>query len=231
MKPSRVLLAAFPLLLLAAPARGEVIEYTDRLVQLVGGVNTGSVSKVVREILKMDSESHDPIWLQIDSYGGSVDAGFILIDTIRSIESPVYGVVTSKAYSMGAIIAVFCKKRYIYPHATMMFHEASYGALGEDPSIRSRMEFNQKYLDRLHHEIAKIMGMPHDKYRSRIRDAWWVLAPEAKQNNMVDAVVTGIKYRPLHAETVEIKRTRTLKSQKLVRPGANGPQTRLDVRP
>ncbi|HIN84933.1 MAG TPA: hypothetical protein EYN06_00530, partial [Myxococcales bacterium] len=133
--------------------------------------------------------------------------------------------VVSKAYSMAAIIAIYCDKRYIFRHATMMFHEASYGALGEDPSIRSRMEFNSRYLDRLHTEIAKILKMPTKKYRSRIRDAWWVLAEEAVRANFADAVVTRISYHKINKETVEIKRSVVKKQRRMVKPtgeGANG---------
>ncbi len=212
------------ILLLAPAAQAETIELTDRMVHLRGAINGSSVNKAVKRFLELDSEAHDPIWLMIDSFGGSVDAGFILIDLIKTIKSPTYCVITSKAYSMGAIIAVFCKKRYIYRHATMMFHEASYGALGEDPSIRSRIEFNVKYLDRIHEEIANTIGMAPDKYRDKIRDAWWVLAQEAVDAKFVDAVVTEVRYRKLSTETTEVKRTRTIKTKRVMRPDEKGPQ-------
>ena len=219
-----VSLAAVAIACLAAsPARADKIELTDRMVTLYGAVTNQSVEKAVTRMLELDAESSDPIWLMIDSFGGSVDAGFVLIDTVRGLKSPVYGVVTSKAYSMGAIIAVFCKKRYIYPHATMMFHEASYGALGEDPSIRSRIDFNTKYLDQIHMEIAKIIKMPLGDYRAKIRDAWWVLAQEAVDARMMDAVATEVSYRKIDSEVTEIKKTTTIKQQRSVRPDAKGP--------
>jgi len=199
-------------------ANAEHIQLTNRIATLYGGVSAKSIEKVIKKVLELDAESHDPIWLLIDSYGGSVDAGFILIDLIKTIKSPVYAVMTGKAYSMGAIITVFAKKRYIYEHATMMLHEASYGALGEDPSIRSRIEFNMRYLDRIHDEIAKVMGMSSDQYRRKIRDAWWVLAEDAVKHKMVDAVVTKVTYSELSSETVEIKRTRVLKQKRVSRP-------------
>lgn len=207
----------------AQTADAEVIELTDRMVTLSGTINSASVNKAVKEILAFEDQSNDPIWLMIDSFGGAVDAGFILIDLIRNIKSPVHSVVTSKAYSMGAIIAVFCKRRYIYEHGTMMFHEASYGALGEDPSIRSRMEFNTKYLDRIHREIAAIIKMPLEEYRDKIRDAWWVIASEALEANMVDAIVTGVTYRALDMELIEIKRVTTIKTRRVMRRPPDSP--------
>jgi ATP-dependent protease ClpP protease subunit len=212
------LIAAAVILLQTAAVRAEHIVLNDRMVTLEGAISTKAVGKAVKAILQFDAESHEPIWLQINSFGGSVEAGFVFIDTIKNIKSPIYSVVTSKAYSMAAIIAIYCDKRYIYPHATMMFHEASYGALGEDPTIRSRMQFNSRYLDRLHAEIAGILKMPLKKYRSRIRDAWWAMADEAVRANFADAVVTRISYKKINKETVEIKRSVIKKQQRMVRP-------------
>lgn len=201
----RVLLVLTFILALVPDARA--LELTSRGVNVQGKIDAKMIRGVVKKLLELDSVSHEPIFLHIDSGGGSVEAGFILIDAIAALESPVYALVESKAYSMAAIITVFCDKRYILPHATLMFHEVSYGTLGEDPSIRSRIEFNTKYIDRLHHEIARRIGMSHDVYRARIRDGWWLLADEAKEAGVVDEVVTELSYRPVFVEKTEIKKT------------------------
>jgi len=200
-------------------ADAETIHLTDRMVHVSGGINGKMIAKATKKLLEFDSMSDEPIWLMIDSFGGAVDAGFILIDTIKGMRSPVHAVVFSKPYSMGAIITAFCAKRYIYPHATMMFHEASYGAMGEDPTIRSRIEFSARYLDRMHLELAKILRLSPKVYRNKIRDAWWVLADEAVKAHMVDHIVTGVTYKKLPMTTTEVKRTRSLKKKRTYRQG------------
>jgi ATP-dependent Clp protease protease subunit len=228
MKIAKLVIMAGVMLCLAIPAHAEDIKLTDRMVHLSGGISSKLINKATTKLLELEGESHDPIWLMIDSYGGSVDAGYILIDTIEGMQSPVHAVVVSKAYSMAAIITAYCTKRYIYPHATMMFHEASYGAIGEAPSIRSRVEFNERYLDRIHRELAKILKLPTKKYRERIRDAWWVLAQEAVNAHMVDAIVTSVSYRKLPTSTTEIKRTTTVKQKRSYRIGEGPGATPID---
>ncbi len=218
-KTLRLCIAAAFILCAVQTASAETIHLTDRMVHVSGGINGKMIAKATKKLLEFDSESDEVIWLMIDSFGGAVDAGFILIDTIKGMRSPVHAVVLSKAYSMGAIITAFCAKRYIYPHATMMFHEASYGAMGEDPTIRSRIEFNTRYLDRMHVELAKILRLSHKAYREKIRDAWWVLADEAVAAHMVDHIVTGVTYKKLPVTTKEIKRTRTTKEKRTYRRG------------
>jgi len=180
---------------------------TNRSVDLIGKVETATIRKVVQQILELDSASHDPIFLRIDSTGGSVEAGLVLVDVMASIKSPVYAVVESNAYSMAAIIALFCTKRFILPHGTVMFHEVSWGTMGEDPTIRTKVEFNARYIDNLHAEIAQRIGMPLRDYRARIRDGWWLLAEESVQAGVMDAVVRDLTFTKVVVEKTEIKRS------------------------
>jgi ATP-dependent Clp protease protease subunit len=215
-KTARCALSLLALLLLAGPAGA--LELTNRSVDLIGKVDTKEVREAVKQILELDDISSDPIFLRIDSPGGSVEAGFVLVDTILAVDSPVYAVIESKAYSMAAIIAIFCDRRYMLPHATMMFHEASYGTLGEDPSIRSKVEFNIRYLDRMHREIAQRIGMELHDYRQKIRDGWWMMADEALRAGVVDEVVDKLTYSKLFVEKTEIKTTVTKIQKRQVEP-------------
>jgi hypothetical protein len=79
--------------------------------------------------------------------------------------------------------------------------------MGEDPSIRSRHDFLTRYLDKMHVEIAANLKMDLKKYRDRIRDAWWLMADEAKTANVVEAVVTEMAYEETPLVKTEEKRT------------------------
>lgn len=188
---------------------GKTVVVTDRNVEINEGISMGSVKKAQAKLLEYDGQSDAPIWVILNSPGGSVDAGLILIDTMRAIRSPVYCVVESKAYSMAAIMLVFCDKRYGYPHSTYMLHEASYGTVGEDPSNRSKLDFLTRYLDRVHEEIAKRLKLELGVYRNKIRDAWWLLADEAEKIGLIDEIITDMTYYEFPVEKTEEKRTVT----------------------
>lgn len=191
-------------------ASGNPVFLSQRVVEIAGGISFDSMKKAQREVLELASQGDEPIWVRINSPGGSVDAGLILIDTMKAIKAPIHCIVESSAYSMGAIILTFCDKRYGLPHATFMLHEASYGTAGEDPHNRSKIEFLTRYLDRMHEEIARNLKMDVKKYRSRIRDTWWMLADEAKQIGLIEDVITHIVYQEIPIERTEEKRTVTL---------------------
>lgn len=191
-------------------AKHGAVTFTNRVAALNGGIGAPMIQKAQAHLLEFDEQSHEPIWLRINSGGGSVEAGLVLIDTMQGIKSPIHCVVESKAYSMAAIILAFCDRRYALPHGTIMMHEASYGTAGEDPSNRSRLDFLARYLDQLHVQIAKRLKMPVDGYRARIRDAWWLLADEAMKAGVIDEVIVDIEYLEYPIERTEEKTTITL---------------------
>lgn len=197
----------------------DTIVLTNRIVDISGSISSGMIRSAQKRLLELDQQSKNPIWLRINSPGGSVPAGLILIDTFKALQSPVYCLVESAAYSMAAITLVFCDKKYALPHATVMFHPASYGAMGEDPTIRSRVKFTERYLDALHHEIAKLLKIPHDKYREKIRDAWWLLADEALKAGVLDGVVKRIIYKEYPVEQTNLRKTYTVQeTTKMIPP-------------
>jgi len=221
---SRLALVALALLV-AEPAMsadpkqvtGNPIVISQRVVEIAGGIGFDTMKKAQKDVLEFASQGDDPIWIRINSPGGSVDAGLVLIDTMKAVKAPIHCIVESSAYSMAAIILTFCDKRYGMPHATFMLHEASYGTAGEDPQNRSKIDFLTRYLDRLHLEIAKNIGMDAKKYRARIRDAWWMLADEAKSIGLIQELVTNIVYEEVTIERTEEKKTVTVSDERDVR--------------
>lgn len=198
----------------AAPGRegqdkSDQVVISDRVIDLNDAISLGVVKQAQTKLLEYDAQGHDPIWIRINSPGGSVDAGLILIDTMKAVESPINCIVESKAYSMAAIILTYCDGRFGYPHATYMLHEASYGTVGDDPSNRSKLDFLTKYLDRVHVEIAKNIGMDPKLYRARIRDAWWLLNDEALKIGLIQKVITSMAQMEFPVEKTEVKVTVT----------------------
>jgi ATP-dependent Clp protease protease subunit len=189
---------------------GKPVVLSQRVVEIAGGISFDLMKKAQREVLEFASHGNEPIWLRINSPGGSVDAGLILVDTMKAVKAPIHCIVESAAYSMGAIILSYCDKRYGLPHATYMLHEASYGTAGEDPQNRSKLDFLTKYLDRMHEEIARNLKMDVKKYRARIRDAWWMLSDEAKSIGLIEEIITNIVYEEIPLEKTEEKKTVTI---------------------
>lgn len=76
----------------------------ERTIVLSGEVNNEMATKIVSELLCLDSTSHDDIYLYINSVGGNVTDGFAIYDTMNFIKSDVCTICIGEASSMGAIL-------------------------------------------------------------------------------------------------------------------------------
>lgn len=78
---------------------------------------------VTDSLWALDAISHDPIYLVIDSQGGSVSAGLNIIDMMKQVKSPVV-TIGRNCFSMAAIVlaAGTPGRRLVYPHSSVMLH-------------------------------------------------------------------------------------------------------------
>jgi hypothetical protein len=94
----------------------------ENSVSLRDVVHSGSVSKVIQELAKKETNDESVIYLVLDTPGGSVFAGIDLINYLKAYKKPVH-TITSFAASMGFQIAQGNQgKRLISPTGVLMSH-------------------------------------------------------------------------------------------------------------
>ena len=109
-------------------------------------------------------ECYKPIWLYINSPGGVVYDGMAIIDTIRSMKSPVFTVCCGMAMSMGAAILSCGDVRFITEHSTVMLHEVSGGQKGKVSNMKEDLEEAVRLNTILEELIAKNCGKSVEEY-------------------------------------------------------------------
>jgi len=99
-------------------------QLSKRRIFLSGTVTDEMASLFAIQVTELNDLSDEPIHVFLDSVGGSVDAGMVMYDIIRTSPAPVIMYCTGKAYSMGALLlAAGQHGRYLLPHARMMIHQ------------------------------------------------------------------------------------------------------------
>lgn len=94
--------------------------------------------------------SKDKVTIKINSGGGRIDVGHMIVQSIQSTEAYVTCVVVHASYSMASVIALSGHELVMAPHSLLMFHNYStgmggkggeliQGALASDEYIRSIM--------------------------------------------------------------------------------------------
>jgi ATP-dependent protease ClpP protease subunit len=81
-----------------------------------------------------------PIYLHINSCGGSILDAFATIDYICNSRVPVHSIIEGSAASAGTLISVVCEKRYIRPSAYMLIHQLSSTLWGKMCEIEDEVQ-------------------------------------------------------------------------------------------
>lgn len=95
--------------------------------------------------LELASEN-DTIKVYIDTIGGDLDGCIAICDGLLNTEADVIGIITNKAYSAGAFIALSCENLVVRPYARMMAHSYSGTYGGKDHEIELDYGFNKDYI-------------------------------------------------------------------------------------
>ena len=154
-----------------------------------------SISHLIRMWNIMDKdlapEDRKPIKILINSYGGSIPAGFTIIDAINLSKTPVYTINIGTAYSMGLAILVAGHKRYSYPSATFLFHEGSTDIGGQIDAgkFKNYSKFYEMLLEKLKTHFPANTKITEDLYKEKYRDDWWFFTDEAIKYGFCDTVV------------------------------------------
>lgn len=172
---------------LAAPNRNAATLYGD--------VDQDSANKVIAQIHEANAkDSAAPIYLYINSRGGDILAGGMIVDAMTASRRPIYTVAIGQAASMAAVIHSYGAQRYMAPHAVLMFHNASMGAQDELPHMIQRVTLIYRMWSGYEQHIADRAGMPIDEFRAHEAAQWWLTADDAVEAHMADAIGSSPRY-------------------------------------
>ena len=166
----------------------------ERILFLGSEVNDGIANSLVAQMLYLDSEdSSKPIYLYINSPGGSVTAGLAIYDTIQYVKSEVVTICVGLAASMGAfLLAAGTKgKRVALPHSRIMIHQPLGGTSrrqASDIEIEAREILRMKEM--LNRSLADMSGQSFEKIEKDTDRDYFLSAEEAREYGLIDRVIS-----------------------------------------
>jgi ATP-dependent Clp protease, protease subunit len=165
----------------------------ERILFLGSEVNDAVANALVAQMLYLDAEDNSkPIYLYINSPGGSVTAGLAIYDTMQYVKSDVVTICVGLAASMGAFLlgAGTKGKRLALPHSRIMIHQPLGGTSrrqASDIEIEAREILRIK--DMLNHAMSDMTGQPFEKIEKDTDRDYFLSAAEARDYGLIDRVI------------------------------------------
>ena len=165
----------------------------ERILSLTGPITQQTAiwfSKEMVDLLLKDSEK--PVKILLDSVGGSIDAGNMILDVITGSPVPISIYCLNQAYSMAAVIfSVATGGRYMLPNAKVMIHQPSIVDISGNATEVSQMSaFLQEDKVKLFTILAEHSDFTLEELEQKASNDLYLTANEAVSRKLADGIVT-----------------------------------------
>jgi ATP-dependent protease ClpP protease subunit len=130
-----------------------------------------------------------PIKLHINSFGGSVFAGFSTVDYILNSPVPVHSIIDGCAASAATIMSVVAEKRYMHRHSVMLIHQLSSGMWGKYEDMKDTMENCDMFMEMIRKIYNEHTDIPKKKLNEILKRDLWFDADTCLKYGLVDEVI------------------------------------------
>ncbi len=163
----------------------------SRVVRIYGPIDEPNSIQAVEQLLRLDNQSVAPIRLYLFSPGGSVHAGFAILDTVRHLRSPVYTIGFGLVASMASLLLAVGSRghRYLLPNTRVMIHPARGETAGQPAEIESGYQLFQSVSEDIERILAEATGKPRTTITAALAKAAYLSAEEAVSLGLADTVL------------------------------------------
>lgn len=163
----------------------------DRIMFLGGPIDDQSANLVVAQILLLESQNKEkPMYLYINSPGGSVTAAMAILDTMNHVNAEVATVCVGLAASAAAVILSSGTKgkRSALKNAEVMIHQPHGGVEGQVSDITIAAKRMHDVRERTNKILAKNTGKTLSKIATDVERDKYMTADEAKAYGIIDKI-------------------------------------------
>tara|TARA_Y100001970_G_C14153753_1_gene814254 strand:- start:116 stop:712 length:597 start_codon:yes stop_codon:yes gene_type:complete len=168
----------------------------ERIIFLGTPIDDYVSSLLIAQLLFLDAEdSSKDISLYINSPGGSVTAGFGILDTMNYIKSDIVTICMGQAASMAAILlsAGTKGKRMALENARVMIHQPLGGVSGQATDIEIHTKEILYLKEKLNKILSKNTGQTVKKIETDTNRDNFMSAENALKYGLIDKIVKNKK--------------------------------------
>jgi ATP-dependent Clp protease protease subunit len=180
------------------PPDSRSVESHDNVIMFYGEVNEENAKSLNKALRQMDKDLQVvkvkygvqvPIKLYINSFGGSIFAGFSTVDTIKSLGTPVHSYIDGAAASAATLISVVADKRFIHRNSFMLIHQLSSMMWGKYEEFKDEMENLDLLMTRIKEIYKEHCSIPKKELEEILKHDLWLDSAKCVKWSLVDEIV------------------------------------------
>jgi ATP-dependent protease ClpP protease subunit len=181
-------------LLIAYYANAEILLTPENTVNFRGNVNDSSVLTAQESLARLDALRGDqnyPIYLVLDSGGGSIGAGLAFIEFAKTINN-LHTINLYAASMASAIQQALPGTRYGTSYTISMFHRPKGSFQGQfgDGEVESSLKLSKDIVAILEEQNSSRMQMSLADYKQKVINEYWLVGKDNLTYHAVDVIET-----------------------------------------
>lgn len=175
------------------PSKGAIVLTTANHIAIVGEVTDASMSTAkqqLADLLIMRGNSKYPIYVVLDTPGGSVLAGYSFYEFVKTYEN--VHTITINSFSMGAVLVqLIAGERLMLETGVLMYHRMKAGVMPTTTDhIDAQLEWVKSMEEFAERKISDRSGIHRDELRKKIDREWFLNPHTAINNGLMDRTVS-----------------------------------------
>ncbi len=182
----------------AEPSRGSGLPswldgtlYARRIVLLTGWLDDAGAARTAATLVSLDAASAAPIELQVHGVDGTLEAAFVLVDTLETLRAPVRARCRGRIGTAAVGVVAAAGHRAASPHARFRLAQPDLRLSGTPDQVEAGRRWHRDRLARFQAHLARATGRPFDDIAHDMRRGRELDAREALACGLIDAIDAG----------------------------------------
>ncbi len=162
--------------------------FERRIVLVTGRLDDAVAARAAAEIMSLDAAGGEPIELHVDSPDGTLEAAFVLMDTLDLLRAPVRAHCRGETGTPAIGVVAVAGHRSAAPHARFRLAQPRVQFSGTPEQVASHARYHRDLLVRFQARLARATGRPVDEIADDMRRGRYLDAGEALDYGLIDTI-------------------------------------------
>ena len=162
--------------------------FARRIVLVTGRLDDGAAAAAAAALRALDANADKPIELHLDSADGTLEAAFVLIDTLDLLRARLRVQCRGQVGGPAIGVVAAADHRTAAPHARFRLSQPTDRFAGTPDELAARSRQQQDLLWRLYALLARQTGRPAEEIAEDMRRGRYLDTREALEYGLIDEV-------------------------------------------